>query len=431
MNQKPRTHLKNFIGAGLLAVAGLLVTRAAAVQPVLMGTPPPVTAPVAVSEDSTNNDMAVFQPSMLKRDDSLPQPLKFGPIIFRPHPSYQFIFGTGIQSSPGNPQDSVINTLGLGVAVDLGRHWTLDYTPTLRFYSNRAFRDSVDHSASLIGNVRYEDWMFGLSQTFLMTDSTTAETATQTKQEAYNTLLTASHQLNDKFSTDLSVGLQLNDVSGQQSSTTFSTLDWLNYQAAKRLFFGIGGGVGYTMVDGGVNQPDQVYEQLRGRIQWRASEKISFSANVGAEYRQLLASGYQNPLNPVFGASVEYAPFKQTQISLSASRAVSSSDYYIIGQTAESTTVNLNLNQRLLEKFYLNAGLGYTRTDFKISLNLPPLLLSHERTDDIYFFNARLSRSFLKRGNVAVTYQYSDNQSTEKGFTYQSQQVGFEIGFAY
>jgi hypothetical protein len=37
----------------------------------------------------------------------------------------------------------------------------------------------------------------------------------------------------------------------------------------------------------------------------------------------------------------------------------------------------------------------------------------------------------LKRGNIAATYQYNDNHSSAAGYTYHSNQVGLEIGFAY
>jgi uncharacterized protein (PEP-CTERM system associated) len=93
----------------------------------------------------------------------------------------------------------------------------------------------------------------------------------------------------------------------------------------------------------------------------------------------------------------------------------------------EGTTVSVNLNQRLLEKFYVNTSLGYTRTDFTVALGS----LSDIRNDNVYSFTARLGRSFLTRGNVALTYQYSDNQSNKGGYSYRSNQVGVEVGFAY
>jgi hypothetical protein len=42
-----------------------------------------------------------------------------------------------------------------------------------------------------------------------------------------------------------------------------------------------------------------------------------------------------------------------------------------------------------------------------------------------------LSHPLLKRGTCAVFYQYSDNQSTEPGFGYQSSQIGFEISYGF
>ena len=63
--------------------------------------------------------------------------------------------------------------------------------------------------------------------------------------------------------------------------------------------------------------------------------------------------------------------------------------------------------------------------------------LSTSRNDDVYSFNARLSCHLLKRGTVAVFYSYSENSSSQTGFTsgsgfgYTSTQVGFEIGYRY
>ena len=130
-------------------------------------------------------------------------------------------------------------------------------------------------------------------------------------------------------------------------------------------------------------------------MQWRATDKLSFAVNGGFEDRQILASGYKAELNPTFGASIEYAPFDHTQITLAAGRTVSSSDYNIIAQTTENTTVSLSFNQRLLEEFNLGVGLGYTQTQYTVALGN----ISDARTDNNYNFNARLAHTFLKRGN--------------------------------
>ena len=416
-----------FIASGLVVASGFGVLRVFGAPSVLMAPPPTSTQPMSVSEDETNNELNAFIPAYEQRNDSLPQPLRFGPVTFRPHPFYSFLYASGLQVGTNNAERSVIQQISAGVTVDLGRHWTLDYTPTLLFYSNHDFRDSVNHSATLTGGTRYEDWVFGFSQSFLQSDSTMAETASQIRQQNFDTELTASHMLNEHFYADLGLSQKFNFAENYQDTRQWSTMDWLNYQQNKRLVFGLGAGLGYIVVQG-AGSPDQVYEQLQARVQWRATDLLSFSVNAGLDERQFLASGYDSALNPVFGASIEYAPFEHTQISLNASRSVTASDFYIIAQSTESTTVSLGLNQRLLEKFYLNTTLGYTRTDYSVAIasySLP------QRNDDLYFFNARLTRTFLKRGTVALTYQYSDNQSNQAGFTYRSNQIGFEVGFAY
>jgi hypothetical protein len=413
------------ITAGLLLLAGLLTGRLLA-GPVVMQAPPPAPVqPQAETEDATNNDMAVFIPTGDHRDTSLPEPFKFEGMVFRPHGDYQFLYVNGMLASPSNIHNTFINTISPGITVDLGRHWTVDYTPSFVFYSDRAFHNAVNHNVSLNGQTRYEDWLFNFSQTYSHSDGTLSDTAAQTKEDNFTTGIGVSHQLSDKFSTDLSLSQNLNFVKSLQDSRTWSTLDWLNYQVAKRLFIGVGLGVDYTVLTG--PGADSVDEQLQGRLQWRATDKLAFTANAGLDYQQVLATGNKDPLNPIFGVGVQYLPFDHTQISLNAGRTVSSSDYYILAQNTESTTVSLNVSQRLLEKFYLSGGLGYTRTDYTVTVGS----LSDIRSDDDYSFNLRLSHVFLKRGNVALTYQYSDNHSTAPGYTYHSNQVGIEVGFAY
>ena len=248
--------MNKFCG-GSLAVAGVLAARQAqAGQPVLMAPPPMPTQPAAVQEDSTNNEMSVFIPSYENRDNSLPQPFKFGPVVFRPHPYYDFIYGTGIQQGVGNSQSSIIQEFMPGMAVDLGRHWMVDYTPTIRFYSNRAFRNTIDHSATLSGGTSYEDWTFNLSQSYTKSDVTLVDTATQTRSESFDTEIGAQRELNDKMFVQLGVSQVFNFVDTLQDSRQWSTMEWLNYEYNKRLIFGAGVGGGYVKIDSDSNTPN-------------------------------------------------------------------------------------------------------------------------------------------------------------------------------
>jgi hypothetical protein len=432
MNSKKRKSGLNLKPGGVLLAAGLLAGQRMAGAPVIMGPPPVDTTTPAAQEAAANNPMNVFVPAGYNNANAA-EPFQYGPVIAHPHVSYSFGYGTGIASGNNNGQDTVIQQLSPGLTVDLGRQWTLDYTPTMVFYSSKQLQDGVNHAASLTGGASYEDWHFSLMQSFSSSDEPTTETATQTSQQNYSTALGANYVFSDKMSADFGLNQSFNFVENFQNSYNWSTMEWLNYAFAPRLNAGLGVGGGYTTVEDnnsgtGVNNPDSVNEMLQARVNWRATGKISFQISAGLEDQQYLASGYSDSLNPIFSASIQYQPFKVTQISLAASRTVGSSDYYIIAQSTEATTVSLSLNQRVLVKYNLNLGAGYTQTDYSVAL---AGFGGSNRTDDTYSFNASFGRNFLKRGNWAITYQYLDNSSGTAGFGQRSNQIGFQIGYRY
>ena len=92
-----------------------------------------------------------------------------------------------------------------GLTVDLGRHWTVDYTPTINFYSSRQLQDNIANAASLTGATSYEDWNFGLSQGFNSSQNPITETGAQTSQQAYTTALSSAYAFNDRWSANAAV----------------------------------------------------------------------------------------------------------------------------------------------------------------------------------------------------------------------------------
>jgi hypothetical protein len=416
----------------MLLTAGTMIDQRIAAAPSVIASQAPTPPLTTEWQQNQPDEMEVFGTPGEATANQLPQFLRYGPLWIRPHADYRFMYGNGLQATAGNQQASAIHELAPGLLFNLGSHWSLDYTPTLRFYSNSKFRDTVDHALALNGGLRYADWVLGFSHGSQFTTTPLAETGAQTEQTTHATGITASHALNSKVSTDLSLNQQINLVTGFRNSYTWSTLDWVNYQFWPRLSIGLGGGGGYVMVEDnshtqGTGNLDQTYEQLQARINWRATQKISFQVNGGLEDRQFSTAGSDDSLNPIFGASIQYQPFKRTQISLSASRTVSSSDYYLAAQQSETTTVGVNMDQRLLKKFNLGLGVGYAKTDF----NTASGAAGGNRGDETVSFNARLSHPFLKRGNWSLFYQFSDNRSSQPGFGFQSNQTGFEISYRY
>ncbi|MBU6410775.1 MAG: outer membrane beta-barrel protein, partial [Verrucomicrobia bacterium] len=374
--------------------------------------PPPATSvtPPAVQQYQENNQFQVFSPITAPFAGLVAHPLQWGPVTLRPHVLYRFVYGNGFESSPGNQQNTVLQQVSPGMLFELGSHLTLDYTPTLSYYSSKRFQNTLDHAARLTWGTAYEDWFFGASQSYVSSSEPLIETGAQNDRESYATTASASHQLNSKLSMDL--GLSQNfDYIGNTGSLTnlsnsrvWSTMDWLNYQFWPRLVVGAGFGFGYINEDAG---PDMTYEQYQARINWRATDKISLQLSGGLQDQQFLAGGAGDLVTPIMGATIQYQPFEHTRLSLSADRTVSTS--YFENQITENTGVSASLDQRLLGKLYLDLGGGYGHTEYlsSISSSSGAVGFGAGRTDDTYTFNVRLTCPFLKRGTFSVFYQYS------------------------
>jgi hypothetical protein len=409
------------------AIAGVAEAQQVIVQPPQYSVPPPAL------QEAQNNETQVFNPAtaflnMLQEIN----PYKWGPVSFRPSVSYSFLYATGVQSSPGTNAATITQTISPNFLFIIGSHWALNYSPTWTFYTGGQFQNTLSHTAMLSWGTSYEDWVLGFSQGYTRSDTPLIETGEQTEQENYATALNASYQFNDKMSLDMMLNQNLNYVANGGSSTNvfqnlensynWSTMEWLNYEFWPRLNAGIGAGVGYTIQQG---SPNSINEQYQGRVNWRATDKISFQMNGGVEDQQYLSGGEGDLLTPTFGACIQYQPFEHTQLSLNANRSVSPSLFQ--NQDTESTSLTATLNQRLLGQFNLALTGGYTTTSYVATT----AGFSVDRSDDNYSFTASLSHSLTKRGTISASYSYNDNGSNVSGFAFSSNQIGVQIGYQF
>lgn len=395
---------------------------------------PAPTAPVSSEwqQEQQPEAMNVFQEAGQAQVNPLPQIFRYGPYSIHPHADYSIMYATGLQPTPGDHENSLVQNVSPGIRFDLGKHWALDYTPTLQFYSNNKFQDAVNHSITLTGGFSYDSWVYGLNHNTTLESTPTTATGSQTDQAGHTTSFTAARALNSNMSTDLGFVQAINLVSGFADSYQWSTLDWLNYEFWPRMNGGIGIGAGYDWVtpdgSGSSADTDQYFEQMQARLNWRATDKISFQINAGFQYTEFSTAGQEDSLAPIFGAAIEYLPFRHTAISLNASRTVQPSTYYIVVQQVEVTLVSLAVSQELFHKFQLSASIGYSTTEYTSTIASFSL---GSRTDDQTLFNIRLSHPFFKRGTWSIFYQYTDNQSDQALYTFNSDQTGFEINYSF
>jgi hypothetical protein len=435
---------------GSLIVAALIGNvRAQSVVPAPPPFPPALEVPTPPAPPDTNGTTTEISAPVITPSSSTPSPgatspawtgsstprapLQWRNVVFKPHVTYRFVYGTGIplhtnvsktnvNTSARQSKDTVIQTFSPGMLVALGDHWTVDYTPSLVIYSDSEFDNVVNHLASLGGQTTYEDWNFGLNASANLTSDPQTETGTQTEQQSYNGAFTASRALSGSLSMDLSARVNVRETEAFANSRDYSTLNWLNQQIGPNIGIGLGLGGGYRDVDEGT---DSTYEQVRGRFLLNLTGKISLSLNAGAEIQQYVGQDGGSVVTPIFGASLRYQPFEPTAIRVSADRSVGSS--YFENQTTETTTLSVELSQRFLRR--LNASLqgGYTLNSFRASTADAEI----GREDTHTFVMASLGTAILKRGSVMIFYTHSENVSDESNFDYSSDQYGVQLSYNY
>jgi hypothetical protein len=371
-----------------------------------------------------------------------PGPFQWGVWDFHPHLLYRFIYGDGIPSGPTNHYKTIIQEISPGLLLNVGDHWTLDYTPTVRLYSSKQFPDSTDELAVLSGKTTYQDWGFGLSQTYASSSSPLAETESLADQVNYLTTLQASRQLGSQLSAQLSLSQSLQSTSVgniDQEVEQWTLNPALNYQVSSQFGIGLQGSLGYDAISPG---SDMTFEQAQGTMSWQPGEKLTLNASAGLEVRQLLGT---QMINPIYNGAVTYRPWKETAASISASRTVTPSFYQ--DDVLVNTTVSASLRQQFLQHYNVEVSGGYTTSPFvgfatveefnpgthQIS-PAPPLVmatLQQNRTDLSRFIRVSLGSTFLQRGTVSIFYSYNNTTSGLADFTLTSTQVGIELGWRY
>jgi hypothetical protein len=427
------------LSLGLLLPALLGTLSGAWAQGVL--TPPSEAYEKPAASYSLTTNVNVGIPPLATSGAPAPGPFQSGLWDFHPHLLYRFIYGDGIPAGPTNHFKTIIQEISPGLLLNVGDHWTLDYTPTVRLYSSKQFPNSTDELAVLSGHTTYQDWGFGLSQTYAAGSSPLVETESLADQVNYLTTLQASRQLGSQLSAQLSLSQSLQSTSVgniDQEVEQWTLNPALNYQVSSQFGIGLQGSFGYDAISPG---SDMTFEQAQGTMSWQPGEKLTLNASAGLEVRQLLGTQI---INPIYNGAITYRPWKETAASLGASRTVSPSFYQ--DDVLVSSTISATLRQEFLQHYNVEVSGGYTTSPFVGFATVeafnqgnqiypaPPLVMTtvqQNRTDISRFLRVSLGSTFLQRGTVSVFYSYNDTTSGLAAFSLTSTQVGIELGWRY
>jgi len=349
-------------------------------------------------------------------------PLEWGPFNIRPHIIYRILYSDGLQSTPGHPTSTTINTFAPGFLAELGTHWSFDYTPSWNEYSSHQFRDTLDHAAKLIWGTAYEEWVFHASQDYNRSTSPQIQTAQQTRETDYLTDLNVSYQFAGDLTAETALSRSVRLVEAFNDTRQWSIRELFHLKESAELDSALGAEYGYVKTS---NSPDMSFVQFLARVAWRMSEKLNLELQGGLENRHIKQTGAANLRNPVLTTTLHYRPVETTQLSFSSSRTTSVS--YFSNQIVENSTYAAGLDQRLLTHFQLAAGAEYQDSQFRSTTPSTP----NDRKDKNYSFTLGLRTVVFHRLDLTFQYRKSHNSSSVPGFGFSSNQVGLELGYHY
>lgn len=415
--------------AAVLMLAAVRVLAAAdagpAPTPEIPVVPPP--APVEPPAPPVPVEQLLPAPGVLAASPVRPlaasrTPWQWGPVSVRPHLSYRGLHGDGIQSRPGQPATTTIETFSPGVQFDAGPRWVADYTLARTLYSNPEFADTVDHAAFIAGTVGREDWKIALRQSYNSTTAPLIETGQPTKQDVAATSIRSDTELGRQLSAEVDLGYTAQFVRAFSDSREWSGGAWLHYAFPLQIDGAAGLGAGRVDVSRG---SDMNYTRAEARLASRIGTKLDLELQGGVEHRQFTQAGQRSRNNPTLRASVRYTPVEPTVLAFAATREVATS--YFADQFVENSRLGADLEQRFFGHFYLAAAWVWQKARYVGS----GVGIATAREDESHSLNLRLQSAILRRGTVAVFYQRTRNASNQPGFSFTSNQVGLEIGFRF
>jgi Putative beta-barrel porin 2 len=295
-----------------------------------------------------------------------------------------------------------------------------DYEAGGFFYFHNPEQDSFNQIASLSGQVRFQRLAILLrSQYAYLTGAVRDVGGFATRNLIYDTLR-FTYDLSTKTSLWAEGFVNLAIYKSFFNSYDFGVKAGGDYQILQKVRVGPEFVMGFLDV---ADSPNQTYEQLRARVIYEATGKLTFEGSAGVQFLQFDSD---NKTLFVFSAGGTYRPFDGTAISLRGYRNVYGSAA-LQGEDYIATGVELGVTQRFLHRFYVTVNTGYENDDyFAVAENT-----DSGRVDNYVFVRPALAFAFTRWASISLFYEYRRNFSTDPDFPFSNNRYGGALAFQF
>jgi hypothetical protein len=333
--------------------------------------------------------------------------------------------------SPNNEQEDIIYNLSPIFTIGMGdteakteNFLDLNYRADFEFFQDNDDENNIEQRATLNAQYRFTKLVLGFRGYIEDLNGAESEFGDRVSRVISSARVMSLYQWSDRTSFEANgevINREYDRASNVDSLEYLGEL-WGNYQIFPKISLGVGITAGVVDVSSG---PNQTYYSPNGRMIYAFSEKLSFVLRGGYDIRDFDGQGKSSEA-PTFGLVTTWEPFDGTKIELNAYRLVRNSAI-ISGQNITLTGLVASLEQRLIQKIFLTARLGYEFSDYTSNEIGNPSF-----REDKYWL-ARLGASYEPNDwlKVLAFYQFRTNASNVDPVDFDNNQVSLRAQISF
>ena len=314
--------------------------------------------------------------------------------------------------------------------------WSVNYSPSFIYFFKNTDESSIDQSVQAQAGYALTKLTLGLSASYVQTDGGVVDVGSRVNQTGYNVALTARYEMSEKTFFQMDGSFTLTDYETLTDSDEWRVTPTVNYQISPKVTVGLGLTVGQLYVDQQTSETvgtntfittqvePQTYLGPTLTARYQSTEKTDVSLSVSEEWRSYPDGN--TSIKPVFTLAGSYRPFDGTAFGLSAYQTIENSAV-ISGANYTTTGCAVSARQRLRDRLFATFGFTYN-----YSVYAPTTTgVVTSRVDDYLLLRTGLEATVGQNWTVGIFYQFSQDVSTDKTYSYHDTQVGIQAGWAY
>jgi len=302
-------------------------------------------------------------------------------------------------------------------------YFSLYYDPDFIFFTDLSDEDSINQSGGGEYVFTGDKLTFSLGHRSAEIEGANFDINRRTNRQEHTTNLRAEYQLTSKVLLEASAVQALRFFDELRNFHSWTGEAFALYEVLPKVRVGLGSKFGWVDIE---DAPNQSFQQALLRIRYDPSPKLSFTGNVGAEFRQ-----YQDPfgvddrITPAVSLGMVWTPYDSTTFTLTGYRNVSPSNT-IIGSNFVASGFRASIRQRFFQKYFYTLSGGYENADYRPTLRGT----TNDRIDDYLTIKNALDYDFWEYGSVQLYHLFEQN-FTNSLSDFVRQQVGVQLTFEY